>query len=266
MGNNKSDDRTTWAFLPSDQGANTWQDDMAVIGGSANGFGFRGDDHGNTLATADSLTRQGTAVSILTPFTGKGIINQPNDKDFFKFTAPGGTVQIVVNAAKFGPNMLPVIQLWSASGKVANASFASPTKSIINVSNLAAGRTYYIMVRSLGEYGDVGQYTVSVSNVLTVLQMSYVNLATYSALQPSTTATIAFKSIIATKSSLSNAGSGQGASLHATTPQNLVINSALPMTVVKPLIPSTKAIVTTQNLHNTLHPELVDAVFSLEFR
>ena len=264
MGNNLADDRTTWAFLPSDQGANLWQDDMAVIGGTTNGFGFRGDDHGNTLATADPLVRQGTAYSILNPLTGKGIINQPNDKDFFKFTAPGGAVQIVVNAAKFGPNLLPYIQLWSASGKVANATFASPTKSIINVANLPVGGTYYVMVRSLGDYGDVGQYTVSVSNVLTAVQMSYVNMTAYTALQPRTTTTIASQSILAAKSSLTNAGSGQGVSFRATTQQNWIVNSALPIAVVKPIVPSTAATATTQHLHNPLRPELVDAVFSLE--
>ena len=36
--------------------ATTFQDDMAVIAGPANGFGFRTDDHGNTAASATPLT------------------------------------------------------------------------------------------------------------------------------------------------------------------------------------------------------------------
>ncbi len=264
MGNNKADDRTTWAFLPTDQGANVWQDDMAVIGGVANGFGFRGDDHGNTRATADALVHQGPAYSILNSLNGNGIINQPNDKDFFKFTASRAAVQIQVDAAKFGPNMLPLIQLWSASGKVADANYASPTKSVIKVSNLLAGQTYYLMVSSLGEYGDVGQYTVSVSNVLTVLQASSMSMASYMAVQPSVTKSIPAKSNSESKSSLTSAGRGQGDSFHTTPQPNMIVNFALPIKFATPLMASSKSTAPTQHLCNSLHPELVDAVLGLE--
>jgi hypothetical protein len=148
--------RTTWDADENDQ--RHYQDDMAVIASANNGFGFRADDHGNTIATADPLTRSLYAFG---PLTGKGIIEQMNDVDAFSFTTGGGALQVTVNAAQFGPNLIPVAQLWSSSGFVADADAGSFTQSIIHA-NVGAG-TYYVLVKGFGDYGDVGQYTVSVN-------------------------------------------------------------------------------------------------------
>src|SRR5262249_37014289 len=86
MGNNLSPNRTTWSFAQTDVqhisislpfggsfsfNIPIYQDELATISGSQNGFGYRADDHGNTLATADSLTK---ATIFSTRATGKGII------------------------------------------------------------------------------------------------------------------------------------------------------------------------------------------------
>jgi hypothetical protein len=158
MGNNKAGDRTTWDAGPTDQGPNTFQDDLAIIGGPANGFGFRADDHGNTMATATPLT---PSIIALPRLTGKGIINDwRSDVDFFKFTTQGGSFQVEVDAARFGPNLIPVAELWSDHGFVARADAGGFTQSIIHA-NVPAG-TYYVLVKGFGDYGDEGQYTVSV--------------------------------------------------------------------------------------------------------
>lgn len=162
MGNNLAADRTTWDADPTDQGPNTNQVDMDVIGGSANGFGFRVDDHGDTPATAGALT---SGPSVISPLTGKGIIGNMHDVDAFKFTTTmAGTLKIVVNAAQFGPNLIPIAQLWSANGPIANANAGGLTQSIITV-NVPAG-TYFVLVKSWGDYGDVGQYSISVTTPL----------------------------------------------------------------------------------------------------
>lgn len=158
MGENKASDRTTWDASPTDLGSNTYQDDVAVISGAANGFGLRPDDHASTVAAADWMT---APVSILGVWSGKGIVNSYNDYDMLKFTTAGGNVQVNVRAAANGPNLIPVAQLWSASGFVANANAGSLTESIISA-NLSAG-TYYVLVHGYGDYGDMGQYTVSAS-------------------------------------------------------------------------------------------------------
>jgi hypothetical protein len=215
MGNNRADDRTTWADLPTDQSSFIWQDDMAVIAASNNGFGYRADDHGNSRANADALTHSGATQSILAPLVGKGIINQSNDADFFKFTAAGGKVQIEVDAAKFGPNLLPFVHLYSANGTIVGSTSATPTKSIISA-NLTAGATYYIKVASSGLYGDVGQYTVSVINVsLHTAQPVNATTTGSTAKQSSTLSTPK-----STGSSSSSAGSGAGKSYTDVTMQS----------------------------------------------
>jgi hypothetical protein len=156
MGNNKAGDRTTWDAGPTD--IRTYQDDLAIIGGPANGFGFRADDHGNTMATATPLT---PSIFVWGPLTGKGIINDwRSDVDFFKFTTQGGAVKVDADAARFGPNLIPVAELWSDHGFVARADAGGFTQSIIHA-NVPAG-TYYVLVKGFGDYGDEGQYTVSV--------------------------------------------------------------------------------------------------------
>ena len=54
--------------------------------------------------------------SILSPQTGKGIIDGMYDVDAFRFTSAGGQFQITVNAATYGPNLIPIAELWSANG------------------------------------------------------------------------------------------------------------------------------------------------------
>jgi hypothetical protein len=158
MGNSLDSDRTTWDADPTDLGPDTFQDDLAVIGGPANGFGFRADDHGNTTATATPLTQP---VAFLPRMTGKGIINDwKSDMDFFSFTTGGGALQVQVDAAPLGPNLIPVAELWSDHGPIARADAGGFTQSIIHA-NLPAG-TYFVLVKSFGDYGDEGQYTVTV--------------------------------------------------------------------------------------------------------
>jgi hypothetical protein len=165
MGFDPKVDRTTWDAGPTDEGPDTFQDDLAVLGRPANGFGFRADDHGDTPATATPLT---LSLTVRAPLTGKGIINDwKTDADFFKFTSPGGAIQVTVEAPG-QTNLIPVAELWSDSGSIARADAGGLTQSIIDA-NVPAG-TYYVRVKGFGDYGDEGQYTVTVnlpSQVLT---------------------------------------------------------------------------------------------------
>jgi hypothetical protein len=159
MGNSLSSDRVTWEHGPTDLGAGTSQDDVAVMASGANGFGLRVDDHGNTHETATSLT---SSIAAFAPMTGKGIIEQMNDRDVFRFNSPGGTIKVQVSAAVFGPNVIPVAELWSTSGFVSRANAGSLTQSIVNAT-VSAG-TYFVRVRGFGDYGSIGQYSVAVTH------------------------------------------------------------------------------------------------------
>ena len=250
MGDNLASDRTTWYAGPTDQGAKTWQDDIAVLSGSADGFGLKADDHTSSIATADSLT---TGIRVGT-LTGKGIINNINDIDTFKFTTGGGSLQITVNSATYGPNLIPLEALYSSTGAlVARVSYFSPTQSIISTT-LTAG-TYYVMVMSYGDYGDLGQYSVTVSfNTV---------LVSGSTLAISTTTTTATTTQPVYSTSLSTASYGSAGSGYADAPvetkvANQFVESQSPS---KPAKPTSR---TAEQLHDRVFQELGELEDGLE--
>ena len=129
------------------------QDDMSVIARPTNGFGYRADDHGNTAATADPLVQNGANV------TASGVISTTSDVDYFSFTATAGTVQFSVNPATFGGMLDATLELRDATGTLlATANTASLSETLSK--DVTAG-SYRLVVKSRGNYGDVGQYTVT---------------------------------------------------------------------------------------------------------
>jgi hypothetical protein len=145
-------------------------DDLALIVGTAgpgNGFSYRADDHGNTNATASSLTAAGTAVS------GGGIIERTTDIDVFSFATGAG--QVTLNIAPFtpGPNLDIKAELFDSSNTLIATSNSSTVLSAAFSLNLAAGQ-YYLRVDGTGwgnptvspptgysEYGSLGQYSIA---------------------------------------------------------------------------------------------------------
>ncbi|HUP80748.1 MAG TPA: zinc-dependent metalloprotease family protein, partial [Pirellula sp.] len=113
-------------------------DDLAVIT-TKNGFGYRGDDHGGTTATATALTVAGTSVS------SSGIVTSRTDVDMFSFTTGAGTVALNINPVAIRPNLDIQADLLDAAGNLVASS--NPVDSL-NASfslSLAAG-TYYLRV------------------------------------------------------------------------------------------------------------------------
>jgi len=158
MGDNLSTDRTTWGLGFAEDGL---QDDMAFLSWK---LGTRADDHGNGWSTASALSAPLTAYDAM---TGRGIIESTADIDAFRFNA-AGQIDVSVAGLKWVGNLMPVVELWSSQGLMATAI---PTRGYPDTGNLmsaklsanvAAGE-YMVVVRSLGDYGDVGQYTVTVS-------------------------------------------------------------------------------------------------------
>lgn len=141
---------TTWFNGPTSLSSTSFQDDMSIISGMQNAFGYRVNPNG-TMGTAKDLT-SGSAVS--------GIIAQNTDKQFWKFTTSGGTVNLTVIGAGAAANFDSILDIYDSSGNVLfTANSTSTLNSSLNV-NLSAG-TYYAVVRSTGVYGRVGQYTLS---------------------------------------------------------------------------------------------------------
>lgn len=156
MGDSYYATRSLWWYGTSTS-STTYQDDMAVISRSANGFGYRPDDHGNTAGSASPLTVSGTAAS------GDGVVTQTSDVDVFSFSTGSGPVSFTVSTPTPVNDLAPRVELRDAGGTtvIASATATAGTNFSATVSaDLAAG-SYRLYVASDGGYGSVGTYTVS---------------------------------------------------------------------------------------------------------
>lgn len=135
------------------------QDDMAVIAGSKNGFGYRPDDHGDTFAAATPLS-----LNSMVGLHGKGIIEKTSDVDMFRFETGGGEVSITLNLP-LEANLDATLKLYHANGTLLAADDDPRTVFAYLHRTLAAG-TYYLAVGSHGAYGDVGGYSVHVQETV----------------------------------------------------------------------------------------------------
>lgn len=162
MGSSGSSQRGMWWLGPnSNSPSATAQDDLAIISRTGNTFGYRVDDVGNTIAAATAMSANGNTRS------GSGVITQISDVDVFSFNvaAAGPTnVRIDIAGSLLGPvGMLDsVLEIQNSSGQVvATASTAALGESLTFAAQVG---TYYAFVKSQGNYGDVGQYTVTATS------------------------------------------------------------------------------------------------------
>lgn len=152
MGDSYDANRGLWWLGPSTS-ATTQQDDMAVLAGARNGFGYRPDDHGNDMATASRLN--GSAGKVW----GQGVIERTSDADWFSFLADDGMVSFTINPAAVGPMLDLQAELIKSDGTVL-ASAATYDLGEVLTAEVEAG-TYYLVIKSNGLYGDVGQYFIT---------------------------------------------------------------------------------------------------------
>jgi hypothetical protein len=131
----------------------TFQNDLALLASADNGFGYRTDDHGNTPAAASSLRLDGITA------TSAGIIGKATDADYFKFTTGAGTISFNVKVAQYGPMLDLKLVLKNAAGAtIASADTASLGETLTFAVDAGA---YTLGVLSEGNYGDIGQYTIT---------------------------------------------------------------------------------------------------------
>jgi VCBS repeat-containing protein len=147
---------STWYDGQSTLGPTVFQDDLAILAGTTNGFGYRTDDHGDTIATATPLSTDGST------WDGAGIIETNDDVDVFSFTvATEDTLRILGDVATAAPNLDIVLELRDAAGLL--IATADPQDNIDAEirENLTPGDYFVILTKSIS-YGWVGQYRVSV--------------------------------------------------------------------------------------------------------
>ncbi|MEO6437047.1 MAG: calcium-binding protein, partial [Tepidisphaeraceae bacterium] len=146
--------RGIWANAPSSAGPNVIQNDLTVLSNSANGFGFRADDYGGTQFSASALSPNGSGV-----VTAGGIIGRSNDIDAFTISSPNGTLQISLNNAQFGPMLDASIRVADPFGNTLGEAKTSSLDETLSV--VVAPGSYTIYVSGAGNYGDLGQYTLT---------------------------------------------------------------------------------------------------------
>ena len=149
--------------------ANNAEDDLAIITGAVtttwtpngNGFGYRPDDHGNTIGTATLYAGSGFS----------GVIERNTDVDVFQFYT-GSTINIAVQPVQYGPNLDVLAELLDSTGAVIQTSNPADALNASFTTTVSAG-TYFLRVQGTGKgdplgtgytnYGSLGQYTVSVT-------------------------------------------------------------------------------------------------------
>lgn len=151
-------------------GGNENEDDFAVA--TATGLPLRSDDHGDTRATATSLTL-GTEDD--------GFITTRADVDFFSFRASSSSHGIDVTLPSVSPNLDVQIKLFDSSGTLVSTTnpnlFRSSTEVATGLdASLTAttivGRTYFVEIDGVGyglgtstgysDFGSRGEYRIQV--------------------------------------------------------------------------------------------------------
>ncbi len=158
--------RGLWCRTANDVSAATMQADMSVIGGPANGFGYRPWTAGQSVPAATPLTpAAGGSVS------AAGVVEQRtadlSDADAAITAGTHDTYAVPVAAAGTVTfTVTPVgmlharLRLLDATGAALADGDAAATMGQTVTATVPAG-TVYAEVSSFGGYGDVGQYALS---------------------------------------------------------------------------------------------------------
>lgn len=154
MGNSYSATRSTWHNGTNTVSSTTFQDDIAVIANSTNGFGLKADDFGSTIATASQLPVSGTSVNFA------GLLGYHTDQDVWQFTTSGGNVSFTLNVAALGANLDSILEIRDSSGNLVSSANSSSSLNSSISTTLGSG-TFYVIARSDGSYGNMGQYTLT---------------------------------------------------------------------------------------------------------
>ncbi|MCX2762787.1 fibronectin type III domain-containing protein, partial [Aquimarina muelleri] len=146
--------------------ANNTQDDLAIISNSRNGFGYKKDDHSNTINGATELVSDSNGN--VSKADNEGIIEKTSDKDVFSFQTSGGQVNFSFDPNPYYPNLNIKARLLNSNGSEVASSDLQGLKASI-ATTLQSG-TYYIEIDGVGEgnlstgysdYSSLGLFSIS---------------------------------------------------------------------------------------------------------
>jgi hypothetical protein len=172
MGNSYGKTLTLWHKGTSTQGCTKLQDDLAILAGSDNGFGYKQDMVGNTHRTATALPMSTTIASNNQPTAGFNVsseINTSSDVDIFRIDITSATrLQISANPSVNGstkPNIDMELSILDSRGNIIG-TYNPPTTLNISIDSFVNAGTYYLRLTNasnanVSNYGMLGDYTVS---------------------------------------------------------------------------------------------------------
>ncbi|MEZ6096847.1 MAG: zinc-dependent metalloprotease family protein [Pirellulaceae bacterium] len=160
-------------------GNTTTQDDLAIITSNANGFGYKADDHGNTIATATNID-----MASSTEIFDWGIISKSSDVDLFRIKAGAGNLNLSIKAFEENPNLDISAELLDSAGNVIATS--NPDDDVNASFNMTvANGTYYLRIDGVGndnnnntDYGSLGFYSISGTVVQPILTIGETGVLT----------------------------------------------------------------------------------------
>lgn len=144
------------------------EDDLTIIT-TQNGFGYRPDDFGNSIATSAAIAGSGTSSFTVLQ---SGVIEQRTDFDYFKIEAGAGPITLSVVGDSLSSNIDILAELYDANGVLVLSS-NPPTLLSASINYTATQGTYYLKIDGVGignptvslsgytDYGSLGQYTIS---------------------------------------------------------------------------------------------------------
>ena len=157
---------TLWHNGSNPWGCSSFQDDLSIITGNSNGFGYRSDDYSNIVSGgATQLNFTNNRFSI------DGVIEKISDKDVFKFTMPiDGNFHLDANPysvgnADNGSDLDIKIELLTNSQTIIGTYNPDLLLNATIDTTLQAGN-YYLRIESMGnvyapDYASLGSYTLS---------------------------------------------------------------------------------------------------------
>ena len=155
---------TVWHNGPNPYGCNNIQNDLNVITGAYNGFGYRTDDHTEEIATASVISFSNNE------FIASGIVEKTDDKDMFKMILTGrgrlelNAIPYNVGTGNTGSDLDLQVQLMDASQQVLATYNPGTLLSSIADTILNSG-IYYLLIDGMSnqyapEYGSLGSYSI----------------------------------------------------------------------------------------------------------
>lgn len=161
---------TQWGSImgaPFDENVTTWndgdyfdadnfQDDLSDIT-TLNGFTYRSDDYGSTLATASAINvSQGNQIHAF------GIIERNTDRDYFLFQTGSGAISVDIQPLGTRPNLDVWAGIYNSLGNLVAESNPGATLDASFTNLVLAAGTYYLRVEGVGSH-DV--YNPTTNNV-----------------------------------------------------------------------------------------------------